>query len=56
MEQNQDIGALGINMLNDKREYLNAAGNFPNIFNLFKMRFSFYINNEFKKGKFKKIL
>lgn len=54
MEQNQDIGALGINMLNDKREYLNAAGNFPNIFNLFKMRFSFYINNEFKKGKFKK--
>jgi GT2 family glycosyltransferase len=50
------IGAIGINMLNAKKEYLHAVGKFPNIFNLFWMKLAFNFNKDFKTGVFTKDL
>ncbi len=50
------IGAIGINMLNAKKEYLHAVGKFPNIFNLFWMKLAFNFNKDFKRGVFTKDL
>lgn len=46
------IGVIGINMLNGNREYLPAAGNFPNFNNMFQMKKLLQIGTEFKTGKF----
>lgn len=48
------IGAIGINMLNANKKYLQAVGRFPNIFNLFWMKLAFNFNKDFKNGMFTK--
>lgn len=52
LDKNINIGAIGINMLNPEKKYLNAAGNFPNFFNLLWMKLTFQINSDFISGKF----
>jgi GT2 family glycosyltransferase len=46
------IGAIGINMLNANKKYLQAVGKFPNIYNLFWMKLAFNFNKDFKNGLF----
>ena len=53
LKENKDIGTIGINMLNKDKKYLQAAGNFPDFFNLFWMKLAFNINSDFKTGNFK---
>ena len=53
INKEKNIGAIGINMLNSNKNYIQAAGNFPNFFNLFWMKLAFNINSDFKTGNFK---
>jgi GT2 family glycosyltransferase len=53
LQENNDVGAIGINMLNKEKTYLQAAGNFPDFFNLFWMKLAFNFNSDFKTGNFK---
>lgn len=48
------IGAIGINMLNANKKYLQAVGKFPNIYNLFWMKLAFNFNKDFINGLFTK--
>jgi GT2 family glycosyltransferase len=52
LKSDTSIGVIGINMLNGKKEYLPAAGNFPNFNNMFQMKKLLQIGNEFNSGKF----
>ena len=54
LKSNKKIGLVGINMLNADRNYIPAAGNFPNFSNLFLMKKLLEISKEFKKGEFSK--
>ncbi|MCW1146900.1 glycosyltransferase family 2 protein [Flavobacterium lacisediminis] len=54
LENDSKIGVIGINMLNGKKEYLQAAGNFPNFKNMFQFQKLLDLGIEFKKGKFTK--
>ena len=54
VNNNITIGAIGIKMLDRKKKYIYATGNFPNIINLFWMKRAFLINNEFRTGIFSK--
>ncbi len=54
LKSDTGIGVIGINMLNGKNQYLPAAGNFPNLFNMFRMKKLLQVNEEFKTGIFSK--
>ncbi|MFY7811729.1 MAG: glycosyltransferase family 2 protein [Flavobacterium sp.] len=54
LKSDLSIGVIGINMLNGNKDYLPAAGNFPNFSNMFIMKKMFDLGSEFKKGKFSK--
>lgn len=51
---NQEIGVVGINMVDENKKYLPAAGNFPNFFNLLILKNFFKISHEFQTGVFSK--
>ena len=53
MENDKQIGALGINMLDGNGKYLKAAGNFPSPVSLLLMK-KLWKGKDFKKGSFKK--
>lgn len=48
----ENIGVVGINMVNGNKEYLPVSGVFPNVSNMFQMRKLLEINSEFISGKF----
>lgn len=48
------IGAIGINMRNANKDYLPAAGNFPNLKNMFQLKKLLQIDAEFESGNFSK--
>ncbi|MBP2283631.1 GT2 family glycosyltransferase [Flavobacterium sp. CG_23.5] len=52
LKTDQTIGAIGIKMLDGKRNYLPSAGNFPNYRNMFQMKKLLDRGNEFIKGNF----
>lgn len=54
LKSDKNIGVIGINMLNAKKEYLPVAGNFPNARNMFQLIKLLDISPEFKTGKFTK--
>lgn len=54
LENDKSMGVVGINMLNANQEYIPAAGNFPNLRNMFQFQKLLDIGIEFKKGKFSK--
>ncbi|TRW22150.1 glycosyltransferase family 2 protein [Flavobacterium zepuense] len=54
IKHDSSVGAAGINMLNGNKHYLQAAGNFPSPFNLFRIKNMFLMGPEFKSGTFKK--
>ncbi|WP_116790195.1 glycosyltransferase family 2 protein [Flavobacterium psychrotrophum] len=54
LKNNDNVGALGINMLNGEGHYLKAAGNLPSPFNLFRIKNIMWLGPEFKKGIFSK--
>jgi len=53
LEKNNNIGALGIKMLDKKKNYAPSAGKFPKPFKLWRISNLNYRSNEFKTGKFK---
>lgn len=52
--KDDNIGIVGINMLDANKKHLQAAGNFPSFFNLLWMKLAFKINSDFIEGNFKK--
>ncbi|TAF11739.1 MAG: glycosyltransferase family 2 protein [Flavobacteriia bacterium] len=54
LENDKSMGVVGINMLNTNQEYIPAAGNFPNLRNMFQFQKLLDLGIEFKKGKFSK--
>jgi GT2 family glycosyltransferase len=54
LKSDKDIGVIGINMLNAKKGYIAAAGNFPNVGNMFLLKKLLQINKEFTSGIFSK--
>lgn len=54
IKSDKTIGVLGINMLNANKQYLPAAGNFPNFRNMFQFVKLLNLGTEFKKGIFSK--
>ncbi|WP_395044756.1 glycosyltransferase, partial [Flavobacterium sp.] len=54
IKSNKTIGVIGINMRNETKEYIPAAGNFPNFRNMFQFQKLLDLGTEFKTGKFSK--
>lgn len=54
LKKDESIGVIGINMLNPNKEYLPAAGNFPNSLNMFQLKKLLDLGKEFKIGQFSK--
>lgn len=54
LKSDKSIGVVGINMLNANKDYIPAAGNFPNIRNMFMLKKLLQINQEFLSGTFSK--
>lgn len=54
LKSDSKIGVIGINMLDSKKEYLQAVGNFPNPINMFKLKNLLNIGKEFESGNFSK--
>lgn len=54
LKRHKEIGALGINMWNGNKEYLQAAGKFPNMVNLIWMKKAFQFHKDFISGQFSK--
>lgn len=54
LKNDKSIGVLGINMLNANEDYIPAAGNFPNIKNMFRFQKLLDLGSEFQKGIFLK--
>lgn len=54
LKSDQKIGVLGIKMLNGEKEYIPAAGNFPNYRNMFQFKKLLDLGTEFKTGIFQK--
>lgn len=54
IKSDKNIGVIGINMLNAKKEYIPAAGNFPNFKNMFRFQKLLDLGTEFKTGIFSK--
>jgi GT2 family glycosyltransferase len=52
LKADKKIGIIGINMLNADKHYIPAAGNFPNVRNMFQLIKLLDISEEFKKGIF----
>ena len=52
LKKDKSIGVLGINMLNANKEYIPAAGNFPNLRNMFQFQKLLDLGSEFQKGIF----
>lgn len=52
LKKDTSIGVIGINMLNGKKEYLPAAGNFPNLKNMFQLKKLLQNGSEFNLGNF----
>ncbi|WP_445718540.1 glycosyltransferase family 2 protein [Flavobacterium sp.] len=52
LKKDNSIGVIGINMLNGKKEYIPAAGNFPNIKNMFQLKKLLHSGKEFGSGNF----
>lgn len=54
IKSDKTIGVVGINMLTANKEYLPAAGNFPNYRNMFQFQKLLDLGIEFKTGNFLK--
>lgn len=54
IKNDNNVGVVGINMLNKNKEYIPAAGNFPNLRNMFQLQKLLDLGLEFKKGIFSK--
>lgn len=54
LKKDESIGVIGINMLNGNKDYLPAAGNFPNLKNMFQLKKLLQIDAEFASGNFSK--
>lgn len=54
LEKDSLVGAVGIQMLDGKGDYLIAAGNFPSPFNLIRLKSIFRMGPEFRSGSFSK--
>lgn len=54
LKADSTIGVIGINMLNANKDYLPAAGNFPNLKNMFQLKKLLQIDTEFESGNFSK--
>ena len=54
IKSDNTIGVIGINMLNKNKEYIPAAGNFPNYRNMFQFKKLLSLGLEFKSGNFSK--
>lgn len=54
LKNDSGIGAVGIKMLDGSGKYLAAAGNFPYVGNLFRLKNMFHLGKEFKTGIFTK--
>jgi GT2 family glycosyltransferase len=54
LKSDNEIGVIGINMLDGNKEYLPAAGNFPNPRNMFQLKKLLDKGKEFKTGNFSK--
>ncbi len=54
LKSDNNVGVVGINMLNGKKEYLPVAGVFPNSRNMFLMKKLLQIDEEFILGKLSK--
>ncbi len=54
LKKDNNIGVVGINMLNAKKEFLPVAGNFPNARNMLQLIKLLNISTEFKTGNFSK--
>lgn len=54
VKQNTTVGALGIRMLDGNGNYLISAANFPNPFNMVRLKNMFLMGPEFKSGNFTK--
>lgn len=54
IKSDKSIGVIGINMLSANKEYIPAAGNFPNFRNMFQFQKLLNLGTEFKNGKFSK--
>ncbi len=54
VKNDNTIGALGILMLDGNSNYLISAGNFPNPFNMIRLKNMFLMGPEFRSGNFAK--
>ena len=54
LKNDTKIGVVGINMLNAKKEFLSAAGNFPNFQNMLLFKKLVNLGKDFKNGNFTK--
>ena len=54
IKNNAPVGVVGINMRNGTREYMTAAGNFPNVKNMFWLKYLLDKGPEFRSGIFSK--
>lgn len=54
LKADPSVGVIGINMLNGNKDYLPAAGNFPNVKNMFQLKKLLQIDAEFESGNFSK--
>ena len=54
IKSEKNVGVVGINMLSANKDYIPAAGNFPNYRNMFRFQKLLDLGIEFKTGKFSK--
>jgi len=54
LDENKEIGVIGINMLTAQKKYIPAAGNFPNFKNMLRFVNLLDLGDEFKTGVFSK--
>ncbi|WP_430399722.1 glycosyltransferase family 2 protein [Flavobacterium sp.] len=54
LDENKEIGVIGINMLTAQKKYIPAAGNFPNFKNMLRFVNLLDLGTEFKTGVFSK--
>jgi GT2 family glycosyltransferase len=52
LKSDDKIGVIGINMLDKDKNYIPAAGNFPNPWNMFQLKKLLDKGKEFKRGQF----
>lgn len=54
LKSDQSIGVIGIKMADKNQGYLQSAGNFPNLFNMFQLKKLLDLETDFKSGNFSK--